>query len=278
MDKLIFAALTVAVASAARAQCSPPLNSNEARLLAFYEAPVVFAPVAAPTILEPGHIGITGELTTVPAAPRSLDHTHYCYTQSTESAHLSPVLPRLRVSVGLPAGFAIEGSYEPRVTVAHATPDFGSLALSYSRLITPNVTIQARAHGTYGSVDGPITCPAAALQQSNAAAPCWSRKASDDAFSPNSFGTDVSAGVTPGGGRVTLYGGAGYAYLPARFQVGFTNFAGLTDRTLVAVGLSRESVFGGLGIRLLHSLSAGAEVYAVPADVTLLRLSASYHL
>jgi hypothetical protein len=126
MDKLIFAALTVAVASAARAQCSPPLNSNEARLLAFYEAPVVFAPVAAPTILEPGHIGITGELTTVPAAPRSLDHTHYCYTQSTESAHLSPVLPRLRVSVGLPAGFAIEGSYEPRalvLTLDHAERD-----------------------------------------------------------------------------------------------------------------------------------------------------------
>lgn len=276
MDKLIFAALAM-VASVVHAQCTPPLNSNEAKLLAFYEAPVVFTPVAAPSVLEPGHLGIVGELTPVPAAPRSISQTHYCYTQSTESAHLSPVLPRFRLSVGLPLGFALEGSYEPRVTVAHATPDFGSLALSYSRVIAPNVTIQARAHGTYGSVDGPITCPSSALQQSNPAAACWSRRASNDEFSPNSLGTDVSAGVTPGGGRVTLYGGAGYAYLPAQFRVGFTNVAGVTDRTLVTVGLSRESVFGGLGVRLLRSLSAGAELYAVPADVTLIRLSATYH-
>ena len=277
MDKLILAALVI-VAPAVHAQCNPPLTSNEAKLLAFYEAPVVFAPVAAPMALAPGHIAIVGELTTVPAAPRSIEQTHFCYTQSTESAHLAPVLPRLRLSVGLPLGLALEGSYEPRVTVAHATPDFGSLALSYSRAITPDVMIQARAHGTYGSVDGPITCPATALQQSNASAPCWSRKASNDEFSPNSFGTDVTAGVTPGGGRLTLYGGAGHAYLPARFRVGFTNVVGFTDRTLVTVGMSRESVFGGLGIRLLRSVSAGAELYAVPADVTLIRLSASYHL
>src|SRR5262249_21248528 len=112
MDKLTLMVLALAAASEARAQCKPPLNSNEAKLLAFYEAPVVFAPTAAPTLLAPGHLNLVGELTVVPTAPRALSQTHECYTQSTESAHLSPVLPRLRLAFGLPWGFALEGSYE----------------------------------------------------------------------------------------------------------------------------------------------------------------------
>ena len=275
MGKLLFAALLIA--SPLHAQCHPPLSSNEAKLLAFYEAPVVFAPVSAPEVLGPGRLGIAGELTVAPSAPRSIDQTHVCYTNSQQGTHLAPVLPRLRLSVGLPEGFALEASYEPHIKAWQATPDFGSLALSYTRTVIPNLIIQARAHGTYGSVTGSITCPGSALQITNSGAPCWGRRESNDEFWPNSIGTDVSAGLTPGGGPVTVYGGAGYAYLPTRFRVGFTNFAGVTDRTLVVVGLSRESVFGGLGFRLLRAVSVNAEVYSVPADVTLLRFSASYH-
>lgn len=275
MYKLPFVALVMA-APAVHAQCHPPLGSNEAKLIAFYAAPLVFAPVSAPTLLEPGHLGIVGELTPVPSAPRSIDHTSFCYTQSQQGTHLAPILPRLRLSIGLPLGFAFEGAYEPHLKVWEATPAFASLALSYTRAVARDMTIQARAHGTYGTVAGPITCPASALQQANSGAPCWGRQTSNDEFSPNSIGTDVSAALTPGGGRVTVYAGGGYVYLPARFQVGFTNLAGITDRTLVIVGLSRESVFGGLGVRLLRSVSAGAEVYAVPADATLLRLSLSF--
>jgi hypothetical protein len=280
MDKLISTTVLLALVTAreAHAQCKPPLNSNEAKLLAFYEAPVVFAPASAPLALGPGQLGIVGELETVPSAPSALDQTHDCYIQSTESAHLSPLLPRVRLSVGLPLGFAVEGSYEPRITVAGATPSFGSLAVSYTHALTPFVTIQARAHGTTGTVDGPITCPRSALQQSNPAGPCWGTQVSDDQFSPNSVGTDVTGAVTPGGGRLTAYGGAGYVYMPAQFRVGFTNLSGLTDHTVVQVGLSRETLFGGVSVRLISSLSAGAQVYAVPADVTTVRASLSYRL
>ena len=87
MDKLTMTTVVLGLltASTARAQCKPPLNSNEAKLLAFYEAPVVFAPAGPPLALAPGQIGIVGELEPVPAAPRALDNTHLCYRESTQS-------------------------------------------------------------------------------------------------------------------------------------------------------------------------------------------------
>ena len=39
---------TLVWTAAASAQCRPPANSHEARLLAFYEAPIVFSMAAAP--------------------------------------------------------------------------------------------------------------------------------------------------------------------------------------------------------------------------------------
>src|SRR5579862_2366060 len=105
----------VAVASApvwglsavAFAQCRPPANSNEARLLAFYEAPVEFATADLPVVMPTGQLALTGELVGVPAASTALTHTTYCFAAKQEDTHLSPVLPRLRLAIGRPAGFAI---------------------------------------------------------------------------------------------------------------------------------------------------------------------------
>ncbi len=264
--------------SVARGQCKPPLNSNEAKLLAFYEAPVVFAPADAPATLAPWHVGLVGELTYVPTAPSSITTTGFCFESKQQDTHLSPILPRIRVSLGLPMGFSIEGSYLPPITVASATPNFGSLAVAYTHELSPFVVLQGRIHGTVGTVKGPITCSKSALQQSDPTQPCYGTQPSDDTFKPNSIGADVAAGFTPNGGRFTVYGGVGYAYLPARFQVDFTDLNGFTDRTPVEVGMSRESIFGGLDVRIIEGLSAGAQVYSVPADLTTFRVSVGYRL
>jgi hypothetical protein len=272
------AAAALAGARVAHAQCVAPIHSNEAKLIAFYEAPIVFAPAGAPGALAPGGLSLTGDVTYVPPAPRSIQTTTLCYASRPQSTKLAPVAPRLRLALGLPFGFAIEGSYLPPVTVRDATPNFGSLAVSYTRAVTPFVTLEGRAHGTVGTIRGPITCPSSGLQQSNPAAPCFGSRQSNDTFYPRSAGADLSAGVTPARGRMTVYGGVGYAYYPGRFQVGFTDLSGTTDNTVVVTGLSRESVFGGVEFRIIDALSAGAQVYSVPADVTTFRVSARYHL
>jgi hypothetical protein len=191
-------------AAALGAQCTPPANSNEARLLAFYEAPIVFSTADAPMRLAPGSVALTGELTGVPAAPKNVQETNFCYAAKQDATNLSPLLPRLRIAVGLPLGFAVEGAYLPPVTVDRAQPNLGSLALSYTRsLLAPvaeasgvGLVMQLRAHATMGSVKGPITCPSSALQTSNEGQPCFGTVPSDDAFFATSEGGEGTLAIT----------------------------------------------------------------------------------
>lgn len=268
------------------AQCTPPANSNEARLLAFYEAPIVFSTADAPMRLAPGSVALTGELTGVPAPAANAQETNFCYQATHDATHLSPLLPRLRLTVGLPLGFAIEGAYLPPVTVDRAQPNLGSLALSYTRnLVSPagnatgiGLVLQLRAHATMGSVKGPITCPGSALQTSNEANPCFGTTPSNDAFYATSEGGEGTLGITAPGGRVSAFAGAGYTSLSPHFRVGFTDGNGVTDRTLVEVNLQRGAVFGGVDVQIIRALDAGAEVYSVPSDLTTWRLTARYRL
>jgi hypothetical protein len=289
MWRSVYAATGLAAvmwATSAAAQCIPPANSNEAKLLAFYEAPIVFGTADAPMRLPLGRIALTGELVGVPAPSSSAQQVNFCYPATRDATHLSPLLPRLRLAVGLPFGFAIEGSYLPPVTVDQAQPNLGSLALSYTRsLVAPPanvsgvaVLLQLRAHATMGSVKGPITCPASALQLTNEGAPCFGSTPSKDTFYPTSEGGEGTVGVTAPGGRVTVFGGAGYTFLSPHFRVGFTDEHDVTDRTLVEIDLQRAAVFGGVDVRILRALDAGAEVYSVPADLTTWRLTARYRL
>ena len=55
------APLGAAWGAPALAQCRPPANSNEARLLAFYEAPIVFSMADAPEKLASGAVRVDAE-------------------------------------------------------------------------------------------------------------------------------------------------------------------------------------------------------------------------
>lgn len=271
------------VPAAAAAQCRPPANSNEAKLLAFYEAPIAFSMPGPPTALRPGGIVLMGEVVPVPRPSPAISHDEYCYVGKTESTRLAPVFARPRLLVGLPWGLVAEASWVPPVTVFDATPNLASVALT--RLVAlrsgaarSSVVLALRAHGTVGSVRGPITCPESALQLADSTAPCWGSVRSSDTFRPVMAGGEGAVGITSPGGRWAFYAGAGVTWLRPRFQVGFTNADGVRDATRVEVNLTRATVFGGASVRLVPRLDVAAQVYAVPADVTTFRLSAGYRL
>jgi hypothetical protein len=273
------------VPAIAGGQCVPPANSNEAKLLAFYEAPIVFATGDAPTALAFGHVALMGELVGVPTPSRTLQESSYCYAAKQEGTHLAPVLPRYRVTIGLPAGFAVEGSYLPPVTVDRARPSLGSLALAYTRPLLapgagdgPSLALQLRAHGTLGTVRGPITCPASALQQTDPSQPCYGTKPSSDTFYPRSGGGEGSLALQTPNRRFSIYAGTGYTFLSPEFRVGFTNLDGFTDHTLVEVNLNRIAAFGGVSVAIFGGLDVGAQVYSVPVDLTTWRLAVRYRI
>ena len=270
---LVFAALAPLGASG---QCLPPEDSNEARLLAYYEAPMIFSTQLTPGRMRPGGIGIAGDVTYIPKPDPSLQRTGRCFTPKEESTQLSPVFPRPRLVVALPFGVTVEGSYLPPLRVAGAQANLLSGALSVSRGIGSRLggprTASLRAHGTRGWVRGAITCAKNALQQRDATEPCYGTRPSRDTFRPNAWGIEAMLSRTLLADRLGVYGGAGMNWLQPRFQVGFTDGSGFEDRTRVEVDLTRAALFAGAEWRLGGMVSATAQLYAVPEDVALFRL------
>ncbi|HEX6534110.1 MAG TPA: hypothetical protein VF041_05910 [Gemmatimonadaceae bacterium] len=283
MRLALAAVLGAVLPGAARAQCTPPAGSNEAKLLAFYEAPIAFSASAAPEVLPAGAIRVDAEVVPVPSPSKSIEKSQFCFTSKTENTRLAPVFGRPRLTVGLPAGFQVEASYVPPVRVADAEPNLASFALSNVRLIrnapaAPSLALMLRAQGTIGRVRGPITCPRRDLQQADDTIPCFGSTPSKDTFHPYQFGGEGALALTTPGGRWSFWVGGGVSWLRPRFQVGFTDATGYTDSTRVSVNLVRGSVFGGVTTHVTQAIDLSAQVYSVPADATTLRFGAGWRL
>ena len=281
MKFIALLALSALAATSIEAQCRPPANSHEARLLAFYEAPLVFSMAGAPTQLVPGELSVAAEAGNVPSPSAALQRPELCYQPHSENTKLTPAFGRPRITLGLPAGFALEASYLPPVTVGGATPQLASVALARPidyGVDGRDVTLSLRAHGTFGRVRGAITCPRSALQTTDAAGACYGTQPSRDNFYPGMFGSEGALGLRALGGRVALYAGGGVTWLRPRFRVGFTDATGYVDSTEVEARLVRGSAFGGVSVRASNALELSGQVYSVPEDVTTVRVTVAYGL
>jgi len=279
MRRGVFAAAVVLViAGKAEAQCKVSSNSNEGKLLAFYTAPIVFSMAGAPEVMPPASLRLGGEGEYIPKPNSTIEQTGACFTQKSEHTSLSPVFGRPRITVGGPFGFALEAAYLPPVTIARATPNLFSFAVSHAHHYAfgpaRGTTVMLRIHGTYGNVKGAITCPRDQLQQTAPSSPCYGTSPSKDTFHPDMFGGEIAAGFAPGDGGFSFYGGAGANRIDPHFQVGFTSANGNVDRTQVQLRspVTRATVFGGVTGVFRQIFDVGAQVYSVPTDATLFRL------
>lgn len=263
----------------AAAQCRPPGNSHEARLLAFYDVPTVFSMGMAPERLAAGAVRVGAEVVPVPSPNALLTHPEFCYQYTTNNTTLASVLGRPRLAIGLPGAVMLEASYLPPVTLSNARASLGSIALSRIQSLSSidsRLALSLRAHGTLGRVTGPITCPREGLQTADPAAPCYGTQPSRDQFDPRSFGVESALGMT--GGRIAGYVGGGVTWARPHFQAGFTDASGNVDRTTVDVSLVRASVFSGATLRLRDDVDVSGQVYAVPRDATTVRFAFMYHV
>ena len=262
----------------AGAQCKVDSRSNEGKLLAFYTAPIVFSMATAPEVMPPASIRIGAEGEYIPKPNPDIERTGVCFTQKSEHTSLSPVFGRPRITIGGPFGFALEAAYLPPVTIARATPNLFSFAVSHAHRFavgpTSGTTLSLRLHGTLGNVKGAITCPRSQLQQSDPSAPCYGSSPSKDTFHPDMFGGEAAVGFAPGAGIFSWYAGAGANRIDPHFRVGFTDAAGNVDVTHVELreAVVRATVFGGVTAVVRNIFDVGAQVYSVPSDATLFRL------
>lgn len=270
--KAIALLVLVLLPSALLSQCRPPKNSNEARLLAFYSVPISFS--ADPSTIASNDrltLNIGGDGAYVPAASATLQHTEFCYTGRAQNTSLASVFGRPRVSLTLPVGLGFELSYLPTITVGRATPNLLSGAVWFTRRLNGDLELTFRVHGTNGTIAGAITCPASALQQSEPDAPCYGTRPSHDVFRPRMLGQEILLRRSRPQSRFGLIAGIGVNELTPRFQVGFSDLSGGTDRTTITVDLARIITLAGASYRFNRMCSASAEGYASFSDAATIR-------
>jgi hypothetical protein len=277
--EFVIGVLLIVAQREAGGQCRVSSNSNEGKLLAFYTAPIVFSMATAPEVMRPASIRLGAEGEYIPKPDPAIEQTGACFTQKSEHTSLSPVFGRPRITIGGPLGFALEAAYLPPVTIARATPNLFSFAVSQAHHfatgpVSNGTTLMLRVHGTFGNVKGAITCPRSQLQQTSSSSPCYGTNPSKDTFHPDMFGGEVAAGFAPGDRGISFYGGAGANRIDPHFQVGFTDLNGNVDNTQVELEkpLIRAALFGGVTAVVRQILDVGAQVYSVPSDVTLFRI------
>jgi len=283
---LPIAIATLVLASAADAQnypsCHPPHESNEPNLLAFFAAPIAFSPGGMASSLRPGSIRVGFEASYVPSPSKAMQQPEACYgLKKRENTNLSPVFPRPRVSLGLPGGLLLEGSYLPPVTVADAEPNLGSVALSRPWRLSGDeergtLSLLLRAHATMGRVRGAITCPRKALQTQDANIACYGTDPSSDTYKPNMFGGEAGLVRQAAGGRWGAYATSGVTWLRPRFQVGFQYLRSTFDDTKIIVDMTRFAAGAGAWYRVATKAAITGELYSVPTDATTFRLGGAY--
>jgi len=265
------------------AQCRVPKNSNEAKLLAFYSAPLAFSPASAPEYASPWTIRIGGEGGPIPDPDPAIQVSSVCHTRKSENTGLAPFFGRPRLTLTLPKGFAVEASYLPPIEIDEAEPNLGSAAISWMRRIrmapTGNATaVMLRLHGTVGHVRGPITCPRESLQQTDPLGSCFGTQQSADTFKPTMSGIEGILSTAAWDGRLAFYIGGGENFLRPRFQVGFVDSFGNADSTLIVVNLNRMTMFAGVTAEISSAIDLSAQAYGVREDGVTFRFGGGYRL
>ena len=262
--------------------CKPPRESNEAKLLAFYATPIAFSSGGMPAPLRAGQVRVGFEAAYVPSPSAAMQQPEACYgVKKTENTELSPVFPRPRVTLGLPGGLLLEGSYLPPVSVNDAEPNLGSIAIARPSRLTGDdergsVWLLLRAHTTMGRVRGSITCPKGAIQTQNPGVACYGSSPSSDTYKPNMFGVEAGLAKQSSGDRWGAYATGGTTWLRPRFQVGFQYEGAAFDDTKIEVDMTRFAASAGAWYRVATKAAITGELYSVPTDATTFRFGAAY--
>ena len=280
---IVVALSTLGQATDVPGECRVPKNSNEAKLLAFYSAPVAFSPASAPEHSRPWTLRLGGEVGLVPVPESAIQQSGACFIKKTEHTRLSPFFVRPRVTLALPSGFAIEASYLPPVDFRDAEANLASAALSWAKRLhmapTGDATdIMLRVHGTAGKVKGSITCPIMTLQQADPMGACYGTSPSLDTFKPRMLGVEGIVSTAAWDGRLAFYAGVGGNFLRPRFKVGFNNAQGFVDSTIISVDLNRIAMFAGVSAQVASMVDLSAQAYGVREDGVTFRFGGGYRL
>ena len=207
-----------------------------------------------------------------------------------EDLNKSPVFGRLRMSLGLPAGWIAEFGYTPPLTIDGAHPrDLIAIAVGHRLIERGAYTLSARAFGQHGGAQGDITCPSElAGVEDIERNPYGCQAASDDHVTLNYYGIDLVSGWNAGAWH--WHADVGVARTETTVQVDALTFD-LHDRSrlvardvlpYLAIGTGRDlSAHWRVGVELLHvplTVRRGPGASPDSDPLTSLRLQVRYQV
>ena len=170
---------------------------------------------------------------------------------------------RVRGSVGLGKGLALELAYTPPVELGGATPNILALALARPFEIAPSWRLGVRGYGQIGTIEADITCSAeeAAAGDDERANPFQCVRPSEDESRQKVVGLELVAGYD-GRSRFKPHAGIGLNYLDLEFHVNAVYSDGLVeDHTVQLTSGTTVSASVGLTFAASERLRVTAELF-----------------
>jgi hypothetical protein len=240
-------------------------NRPEAWALKYFTAVTTFTGIGPPVVREPGSLDIGLELGWIPWLDANERRVGFEGT-ALEDLNKTPLLGRVRASVGLPGGISAELGWVPPIGINGEKANLFAAALERPFVDTGVFSAGLRIYGQVGHAKGDITCPKSVVSQAPGSAgnPLSCTEPSQDTATLNHVGGALTAGVRLGGGTA-LDVSAGATYNDVQFQVGsFTN--GVPDNTSLTTHGWTGWVAAGGGC-LVQRTWLGIEAFYSPLPV-----------
>ena len=171
----------------------------EAWAMNYFAAASVMTAFGGTQLLAPGHWDVAFEVGHVPRLSDAQQRVGFNGTKR-EDLNKSPVFGRVRVALGLPAGWVAELGYTPPLTIDGTRPHaLVAVAFAHAMVERGDYILSARVFGQHGTAQGDITCPGelAGVQDSERN-PYGCQAASSDRLTLNYYGVDLVSGWRAG--------------------------------------------------------------------------------
>ena len=201
----------------------------EAWGMKYYASLGILTSMGAPERRAPGEVVLGFEGATVPQLSDEERRLGFNGTK-LEDVNRTSFFGRLRGSVGLGAGLALDLAWTPPIEFDGAKPNLLAAALSRPFSLSPSWRLGLRGYGPVGKIEADITCSADEVAAGNDIDqnPFLCVEPSQDESRQKVIGLEVVAGYDSGG-RFKPYAGVAVSYMDLEFRVNALYGAGLIE-------------------------------------------------
>jgi len=245
-----------------------PFTRPESWVLAHFDAATLLSGLPTPSA-KPWSIAAGLELGWLPPLDATQRRVGFNGMEE-EDLNKSPVMPRIRVTIGLPARFSAIVGFTPPVTMFGLKASLLALGVERPLVERARWTLGLRGYGQFGSVRGDYTCPASVVgfEPGSPGNTGGCNAPSSDVATLRYVGGEASVEYRPNASsRFSPHAAVGLSYMDVGFQVDALTF-GFADHTSY---LSHGTVFsasGGVNYRLSSRFTLGVDAFYAPLSVS----------